>query len=69
MAKVKVTVIDKKCYPELQKKYCMDPDVGLCPMFEVGQEFIIEKGNGNFVVKHGIVSVVIFMLDFRVVLL
>ena len=35
MAKVKVTVIDKKCYPELQKKYCMDPDVGLCPMFEV----------------------------------
>lgn len=43
MAKVKVTVIDKKCYPELQKKYCMDPDVGLCPMFEVGQEFIIEK--------------------------
>lgn len=47
IAKVKVTVIDKKCYPELQKKYCMDPDVGPCPMFEVGQEFIIEKGNGK----------------------
>ena len=24
MAKVKVTVIDKKCYPELQKKFCSE---------------------------------------------
>ena len=47
MAKVKITVIDKKCYPELQKEYCMEPDVGPCSMFEVGQEFIIEKGNGK----------------------
>ena len=47
MAKVKVTVIDKKCYPELQEKYCADPHAGPCPMFEVGQEFIIEKGNGK----------------------
>ena len=23
--KVKVTVIDKKLYPELQEQYCMDP--------------------------------------------
>lgn len=47
MAKVKVTVIDKKCYPELQEKYCADPHAGPYPMFEVGQEFIIEKGNGK----------------------
>ena len=33
--KVKVTVIDKKLYPELQKKYCMDPDSGACPCYQV----------------------------------
>ena len=33
MAKVKVIVIDKKCYPELLEKYCADPN--------------IEKGNGK----------------------
>ena len=44
MAKVKVTVIDKKCYPELQEKYCADPKAGPCPIFEVGQEFILERG-------------------------
>jgi hypothetical protein len=29
--KVKVTVIDKKVYPELQEKYCADPKAGMCP--------------------------------------
>lgn len=29
--KVKVTVIDKKLYPELQEAYCMDPKSGACP--------------------------------------
>lgn len=33
--KVKVTVIDKKLYPELQKQYCMDPDSGACPCYQV----------------------------------
>ena len=28
--KVKVTVIDKKIYPELQEKYCADPKAGIC---------------------------------------
>ena len=28
--KVKVTVIDKKLYPELQQQYCEDPDSGVC---------------------------------------
>jgi len=27
--KVKVTVIDKKVYPELQEKYCADPKAGM----------------------------------------
>jgi len=31
--KVKVTVIDKKIYPELQEKYCADPKAGMCPCY------------------------------------
>ena len=41
--KVKVTVIDKKLYPELQEKYCADPDSGACPCYNVGDEFIFER--------------------------
>ena len=37
--KVKVTVIDKKVYPELQKEYCADPNAGSCPCYNVGDEF------------------------------
>ena len=37
--KVKVTVIDKKLYPELQKQYCADPESGMCPCYNVGDEF------------------------------
>ena len=38
--KVKVTVIDKKLYPELQREYCADPDSGKCPCYSVGDEFV-----------------------------
>ena len=38
--KVKVTVLDKKLYPELQQAYCMNPDSGVCPCYNVGDEFI-----------------------------
>ena len=38
--KVKLTVIDKKLYPELQAKYCADPCAGACPCYNVGDEFI-----------------------------
>lgn len=38
--KVKVTVLDKKLYPELQEKYCMDPHAGACPCYNVGDEFV-----------------------------
>ena len=41
--KVKLTVIDKKLYPELQKEYCADPNAGECPCYNVGDEFIFER--------------------------
>lgn len=41
--KVKVTVIDKKLYPELQTEYCADPNSGMCPCYNVGDEFIFER--------------------------
>ncbi|MFQ6793023.1 TIGR04076 family protein [Thomasclavelia sp.] len=47
MSKVKLTVLDKKCYPELQEKYCADPKAGPCPVFKVGQEIILERSNGK----------------------
>ena len=30
--KVKVTVLDKKLYPELQQQYCADPNAGALPL-------------------------------------
>ena len=41
--KVKLTVIDKKLYPELQHQYCADPDSGACPCYNVGDEFIFYR--------------------------
>lgn len=41
--RVKLTVIDKKCYPELQKAYCADESAGPCPCYNVGDEFIFER--------------------------
>ena len=37
--KCKVTVINKRVYPELQERYLADPESGTCPCFEVGDEF------------------------------
>lgn len=34
--KCKITVIDKKCYADLQEKYLADPKSGPCPLFEIG---------------------------------
>lgn len=39
----KVTVIDKKLFPELQQKYCAKPDSGKCPCYNVGDEFIFRR--------------------------
>mgnify|MGYP001041375223 CR=1 FL=1 len=41
--KVKVTVIDKKLYPELQQQFCANPYVGACPSYNIGDEFIFER--------------------------
>ncbi len=43
--KVKVTVIDKKLYPELQKEYCADPNSGMCPCYNVsnGDRYYLRK--------------------------
>lgn len=41
--KVKVTVIDKKLYPELQERFCADPNSGMCPCYHVGDEFLFER--------------------------
>ena len=51
--KVKVTVIDKKIYPELQEKYCADPKAGMCPCYNVGDEFIFERDEENDHFWHG----------------
>lgn len=41
--KVKLTVIDKKLYPDLQEQYCADPASGACPCYHVGDEFVFER--------------------------
>lgn len=41
--KVKVTVLDKKLYPELQRQYCADPYSGECPCYHVGDEFMFYR--------------------------
>lgn len=39
----KVTVIDKKVYPELQAQYCANPTSGSCPCYQVGDEYIFTR--------------------------
>ena len=34
--KVRLTVIDKKLYPKLQAQYCINPNSGACPCYNVG---------------------------------
>lgn len=34
--KCKITVIDKKCFSDLQEKYLADPRSGSCPFYNVG---------------------------------
>lgn len=39
----KVTVLEKRLFPELQAEYLADPQSGACSCFEVGQEFLFER--------------------------
>lgn len=41
--KCKMTVLDKKLYPELQARYCADPASGPCPCYRVGDEYVFER--------------------------
>lgn len=41
--KCKITVIDKKCFSDLQEKYLADPRSGSCPFYNVGDEFVFER--------------------------
>lgn len=45
--KVKLTVLDKKVYPELQREYCADPESGTCPVYNIGDEFVFERYGGE----------------------
>ena len=45
--RVKVTVLDKTLYPELQQQYCADPNAGSCPCYNVGDEFIFYREDGR----------------------
>lgn len=41
----KVTVLDKKIFPELQAQYCAVADSGKCPCYNVGDEFIFYRND------------------------
>jgi len=52
--KVKITVLKRELYKDLQEQYLADPESGKCPFFEEGQEFMVENDdffrmlNGKF---------------------
>ena len=39
----KITVLETKVFPELQKKYLADPDSGPCPFFKAGDTFVLKR--------------------------
>lgn len=45
--KCKVTVIDKKCFPDYQQIYLANPHSGPCPFYNIGDEFIFERYGGE----------------------
>ena len=50
MPKCKMTVLKKECYTDLQEQYCADPKSGVCPCYNVGDEFVFERNDehGDF---------------------
>lgn len=44
--KVKVTVLDCKVFPELQQRFCADPNSGPCPCYHAGDTFVFERREG-----------------------
>ena len=39
----KITVLDTKVFPELQEKYLANPKSGKCPLFNVGDTFVLKR--------------------------
>ena len=39
----KITVLETKCFPELQEKYLADPKSGPCPFFKTGDTFLLKR--------------------------
>ena len=39
----KITVLETKCFPELQKQYLADPGAGPCPFFKPGDTFLLKR--------------------------
>lgn len=57
--KVKLTVLDKKLYPELQREYCHDKEAGVCPCYEIGDEFIFARYGEEDDFWHGGINTVV----------
>lgn len=53
MPKCKVTVIDKKCFADLQEQYLANPRSGPCSCYNVGDEFLFWRGDGKDHFWHG----------------
>ena len=39
----KITVLETKCFPDLQEKYLADPKSGPCPFFKPGDTFLLKR--------------------------
>jgi len=47
--KVKITVLRRELFSDLQEQYCSNPNAGKCNLFYDGQEFILDwNGQGGF---------------------
>lgn len=44
---VKVTVLETKCFKDLQEKYLADPKSGPCPCYHAGDTFIFHREDGQ----------------------
>lgn len=51
--KVKVTVLDKKLFKDLQEEYCANPESGVCGVYNIGDEYTFERYGGVDSFWHG----------------
>ncbi len=73
----KITVLETKCFTDLQEKYLADPKSGPCPFFKQGDIFYLKRTPQqddfyhlmNGVEKHGMLLADIFTRHYKVALL